>query len=46
MNKAIKVFAGYFGDKRFDMIYIDSGSYPKTASIRSFYAFTSRGGPC
>ena len=33
MKSAIGVFAGYFGDKRFDMIYIDSGSYPTTAGI-------------
>lgn len=35
MKSAIEVFAGYFGDKRFDMIYIDSGSYPTTAGIDS-----------
>ena len=31
MKCSIEMFASYFGNKRFDMIYIDSGSYPTTA---------------
>ena len=34
MSESIALLASYLGQKRFDMIYIDSGSYPQTASFR------------
>ncbi len=35
VSESIALFASFLGQKRFDMIYIDSGSYPHTASITS-----------
>lgn len=35
VSESITLFASFLGQKRFDMIYIDSGSYPHTASITS-----------
>lgn len=32
VSESIAMFASFLGQKRFDMIYIDSGSYPHTAS--------------
>ena len=33
VKESIGMLAKYLGQKRFDMVYIDSGSYPKTASM-------------
>ena len=37
MSKSIDFLKNYLGSKRFDMIYIDSGSYHKSAGYVSFF---------
>ena len=33
VKECISMLANYLGQKRFDLVYIDSGSYPRTASM-------------
>ena len=32
MSESIMLLGSFLGQKRFDMVYIDSGSYPRSAS--------------
>lgn len=42
MSESIDFLKNYLGNKRFDMIYIDSGSYPTTASLSYMSLFIYR----
>ena len=33
LGDSVDYLSTFFGQKRFDMVYIDSGSYPKTAGM-------------
>ena len=42
ISESIDFLKNYLGKKRFDMIYIDSGSYPTTASLLYIGLFINR----